>query len=211
MDREFLNCLNSNNLTDLRISSKQIALRIIGILEKFKNEELPNDVLDLLKSKSTCISFLKRSLYFEECNLNELNNAKTVFSQWNLEDFIIASNSLENFNRVISKYKSLEEIPKNKEKWLLNHLKSFQYFDGILTKELQNQIKSKKVLTRPKILKKEVKVDLISLSTINRNNFLRVCLVQFDFNLSKTFPYKLEDKDRIREKIMKSLTIAKEN
>jgi len=211
IDDLFLISLNSETLIDLRKETEEISLKIEQIVVNFKNRDLPKDALDLLKSKEICIKILKNSLKYESVNLEEIQIAKKVFSRWNLDNFIIASNSLENFSRIVSKFNSIEEIPKNKERKLLNLLKNFQYFDGILTQELKHQIKSEGVLTEPKIVKKEVKVDFISLNAKSKKKGLRICLVQFKFDLSKTFPYKLKNNIVVKNKIIKGIKIAKEN
>ena len=129
----------------------------------------------------------------------------------------MAVNSLENFIYGLSNYKSLDEIPRETEKQLLQVLASLFVLDGQLTDEIGGKIRGEKYYTsKPKVtdIEKEPKL-------VNRNiaktekGWVRFCLVQLDFSLKSQYPpdefgYFLQDKDETQNKVFKALNVARE-
>ncbi len=241
IDEKFLNSLQCQNLIELKKKNVKIIKELNKVINEFKNLELPKESRDLLKSKRLCFNALWQSLNFNKVDVNELQETKNIFEKWRLENFVIAGNSLDSFYYIIKNFKSLEEIPQEKEKALINILSPIKLLDGNLTEALSTKIKGKssniepevlkkeikvddnliEVLStkiesktsyiKPKVLKKEIKVKSITLKGIERKNYSRICLVPIDFKTTEVFPYLLRDKKNIKEKILKAIKIAEQN
>ncbi len=211
LDERFLNILKTSHIKDLKDQSEKVSKEIEDIVEFFKNLALPNDAKEFLNSKRICFTILNRIIKLEDVNFYELQEARNTFKKWNLENFIIAVNSIEIFFQKIRKYDSIEEIPEEEQKDLLVSLRNIQILDGILTSELSSKIKGRLSTSKPKFMKREIKVDYISLNSLKCKNFIRICLVPLDFELTKTFPNLIINKEAIKVKIQQALNLAKKN
>lgn len=60
-----------------------------------------------------------------------------------------------------------------------------------------------------KLREREIIIDSITLDFSVKNG-LTICVVQIDYSLSKTFPYSLINKEEVKNKIIKALTVAEE-
>jgi len=211
LDEEFINSLNSRNLTNLKENSLKISKSIEGVVKEFEKREIPNDVAELLISKKICFTALSNALKFEKVDLKALEGEKRIFEKWNLDRFIIAVNSLENFIRGLkkSRYESLEEIPEDVEQHLLQVLHTSYILDGVLTGEISDKIKGEPYPAKPMSIEKRPEIKYIRIPNIGKD-CLRVCLVQLDFLLTEKFPYQLKTKEKVKEKILKALEIAKQ-
>ena len=109
-----------------------------------RSGKLPRDAYDLLLAKRVCFSALSDTLQFRRVDLEALRKAKKVFEKWHLTTFVMAVNSLENFIYGLSNYKSLDEIPEEVEKQLLQVLASLFVLDGKLTQEIGGKIRGRK-------------------------------------------------------------------
>jgi tetratricopeptide (TPR) repeat protein/predicted amidohydrolase len=207
LDTHFIKCLSSHSFVDLKGKSSEICNNIEVVIKEFEKRELPKDTKELLNSKITCFATLSDAIRFKKVNLKKLREAKDVFIKWDIEAFVIAVNALDTFIRLLSKYKSLNEIPKEKEEFLLRVLSPSYILDGNLTHEI---FKGSTFPARPIDKGKEPNIKDISIKNIEKD-FIRVCLVQLDFRLTEKFPYQLEHKEEVRKKILKALEIAHSN
>jgi tetratricopeptide (TPR) repeat protein/predicted amidohydrolase len=209
LDEEFVNSLNSRSLTKLKESSLRISKSIEGVIKEFEKRDIPKEVAELLISKKNCFTALSNALKFEKVDLKAFEGEKRIFEKWNLDTFIIAINSLENFIRGLSRYKSLEEIPEDVEQFLLQVLHASYILDGVLTGEISDKIKGEPYPAKPMSIEKRPNIKYIRIPNIGKD-CLRVCLVQLDFLLTEKFPYQLKTKEKVKEKILKALEIAKQ-
>lgn len=209
LDEEFVNSLNSRSLTKLKESSLRISKSIEGVIKEFEKRDIPKEVAELLISKKNCFSARSNALKFEKVDLKAFEGEKRIFEKWNLDTFIIAVNSLENFIRGLSRYKSLEEIPEDVEQLLLQVLHTAYILDGVLTEEISDKIKGEPYPAKPTSIEKIPEIKYIPIPDIGKD-YLRVCLVQLDFLLTEKFPYQLKTKEKVKEKILKALEIAKQ-
>jgi len=212
LDEEFINSLGSQCLIELRENSLRISKDIEGVIEEFKKRELPKDAMRLLVSKASCFTALSKTLQFEKVDLKELRHAQDVFEEWDLNTFSMAVGSLTVFIQGINRYRGLRDIskiPKEVEDYLLQFLRASYVLDGKLTEEITGKIKGEPYLARPTSVEKEPEIKRIPISDIAKDR-IRVCLVQLDFLLTKKYPYQLEKKGKMREKILKALEVAKE-
>lgn len=204
LDKKFINCLYSQSLTELEQQSSEIAREAKALIDKYKKRKLPEEALELLLSKTICFTVLSDAVAFKKVNPGVLVNAKKVFEQWNLNTFIFAVNSLDTFIRSLNEYKSIDEIPKDREGILLQGLGVVSALDGELTKEISGKIKGE-----PYSIVREEAPEIICIPIPNiGNDSINVCLVQLDFGITKKFPYQLEQKEEVREKIVKALQVA---
>ena len=111
IDNQFLICLNSRSLAEIKEKILEISIEIDSIIRKFEKGEIPEDAICLLSSKATCFTSLLNALEFKEVDLKKLRDAGNVFEEWNLNMLAMAVDSLGIFIGGVSKYKNLEEIP----------------------------------------------------------------------------------------------------
>ncbi len=142
VDDYFLQALDSNTLYQLHLKSKKLSETINKLIMKFNNKKLPKDLIDLLNAKKNCFEFLRKALNFEDLNLKLLEKSKNVFNEWNLNSFIIAVNSLENFYLKIKEFNTLEDITSDTEKRLLLLLKNIHFLNGDLSSVILNMFKT---------------------------------------------------------------------
>ena len=209
LDEQFISSLNSRCLTELKEKSLEISKGIKGVIKEFEEKEIPKDVNELLISKATCFTALSYALKFEKVDLEELGDTKKIFEKWGFDTFITAVNSLDTFIRRLNKYTSLKEITKDREKRLLQALRLLYVLDGELTEEITDKIKGEPFPAKPTLLEKKPAVKYINIAD-TKKDWVRVCLVQLDFSLTRKFPYTLteEVKEKIRDKVFEALEIA---
>jgi predicted amidohydrolase len=136
----------------------------------------------------------------------QLDYAKKIFEKWNLNTFIIAIGSLETFIHVLNKYDSIKEIPPDVEEKLLQILRISSIFDGELTEKI---VKGRPFPAKSISIEKQPEIKENIIPNIVKNRWIRLCLVQLDFQITKKFPYRLKMKNKVRNKILKSLEVAK--
>lgn len=90
-------------------------------------------------------------------------------------------------------------------------LKSACLLDGMLTDAVSNQFKE--ILFEPKLMDSVRRLILkdIPIELSIKNNYIRICLIQLDFTLTKKFPYELKEKSLVKRKIMGALEIAQKD
>ncbi len=133
LDKSFLKCLKSQNIKKLQTNSIKLLEESHDILDDFSSREFPDDVKDLLYSKSICFSSLAYILKFGQVDTEKLNKTKIIFHKWSFNNFERAVNSIENFYHNIKEYNCIEEIPYDKELELLSILRGANYIDGELS------------------------------------------------------------------------------
>jgi len=213
LDKEFLNSLNAGSLVELKEKSCNISKSIEDIYEEFEEKTMPEDAIRLLFSKKVCYTALSKALQFEEVDLNELEETKNIFGKWNLYNLANAVDSLVNFIQRLNKYSEFVEIskiPNDVENGLLRLLNALLALDGMLTKEIKDKIKGEPYPSKLTDIKKPPEIKYITIPDFAKDR-LRVCIVQLDFSLPEKFPFQLENKEVVKEKILKALKVAQEN
>jgi len=213
LDKEFFNSLNAGSLVKLKEKSCNISKSIEDIYEEFGKETMPEDAIRLLFSKKVCYTALSKALQFEEVDLNELEETKDIFGKWNLYNLANAVDSLVDFIQRLNKYSEFVEIskiPNDVENGLLQLLNTLLVLDGVLTKEIKDKIKGEPYPSKLTDIKKPPEIKYITIPDFAKDR-LRVCIVQLDFSLTKKFPFQLENKEVVKEKILKALEVAQEN
>ncbi len=211
LDDSFINSLKSTNLFDLRKQSEVISDGMKFLETNFKDLIIPDETKELLIAKTICFGLLKQILIFKPLDIKDFQYVKGIFNKWNLDPFNIALDSIELFFQKIKKYNSIEEISEEDENELLKSLTNIQIFDGNLTLEIADKVQGDFSTTRPKIIRKEVLIDFVTLSGLKKKEFIRICLVPLEFELTETFPYKLKHKEIVYNKIKTALDLAKKN
>jgi len=207
LDKQFLISLESQTLVELKEKSLNISKDIQAVIKKFKRKNLPDDAVCLLISKEICFTAMSNALKFEVMDLKKLRDTEEIFEEWGLRTLAMSVGSLVIFIRGVSTYKSLEEIPKEVEDYLLQLLKAAYVLDGTLTKEIT---KGKPFAAKPTAKEKKLEIKYVSIED-TKKDLVKVCLVQLDFSVTTNFPYKLvdEEKDKVRGKVFEALEIAK--
>jgi len=179
--------------------------------------------VDLLNSKEICFTAISNALKFEEMDVKELRkklrNIANFFEDWKLNKLAEGVDCVVRFinemNVIKNKYKSLEEITTEEEKYLLSLLQPAYILDGELTEKIT---KGKHFPAKP-IEKKEIRPKIIYkyiADTDEEEEWIRFCLVQLDFSWEYLSPPKeygiiLKEEDKIKSKVFQALEIAKEN
>jgi tetratricopeptide (TPR) repeat protein len=210
LDQKFLSSLDSQSLPELEERSLKISKDVQDIVKDFKKKEIPKEAIKLLISKAVCFTSLSKVLQLERIDLKELRQSIEVFEEWGLTKLAISVESLIVFIRGISKYttiKDIKKIPEDIENYLLQLLKASYVLDGILTQEITGRIKGELYAAKPVGREKAPEIKYIPLPDIKKD-CLRICLVQLDILLTEKFPYKLIEKGKIEEKILKALEVA---
>lgn len=210
LDERFLDSLNSNTLTDLKNKIDFILKDIENFYEIFQNRIVSEDVNELLVNKQQCLIILSKALDFDFIDRSQLLNAKSIFEKWGLIDYIVAINSLDSFIMYLQNYKSIKDIPPSMEQRLLIILKNLHILDGKLTQEIRGDFKAELYGQKMTNIGKAISLSEIPIPLEITNEYIRVCLIQLDINLSKRFPYELLDADVIKNKIISALNIAKQ-
>lgn len=149
IDDEFLICLSSQSLIDLRDSSQRISKELDVVIEDFSKKELPVEVQDLLFSKQVVYKTLSDALNFEYGDLSELEKAKKIFEKWDLKSLIIEINSIDTFVRKLKEHEDLESISHEDEIRLLFVLKTIHILEEKLTAEIPDKFTAK--FNRPEL------------------------------------------------------------
>ncbi|MGA9049225.1 MAG: tetratricopeptide repeat protein [Dehalococcoidia bacterium] len=218
LDEQFTKCINSRSLTELKEKTLKVSEELQSIIDTFRKMRVPKDVKELLLSKDICLTALSSAVNFEEVDFEKLGNAKTVFDKWGLDTFVIAASSIDTFSRLLKKYKSLTEIPTDKEEYLLRGVLGASYIlDGELTKEITSKITGEPFLMRAKgkEIGREPKIIYKYIGTTEKK-WISLCLVQLNFSLDyrkprEQFGYFLMEKEKVKNKVFKALEIAKQN
>ncbi len=211
LDQQFLDCLNSESLTELKERSLEISQGSRDLNNEYKKRKLPKEVKELLIGKTVCFTVLSDVMSFKKkIDFNMLNYARKVFEKWDLEPFVFAVNSLDTFVRRLDKYGNIDEVPEQLEAPLLQVLSAAHLLDGVLTKEITTKIKGKPFTAKPTATDKKPHIQYVSI-TDTEKNWVRACLVQLDLPLTQGFPYALREKEKykVREKVFEVLEIAK--
>ena len=208
IDNALLECLKSGSLYELRNKITDVLNSYKDLLEGF-DESLPENVIELLSSKEICISSLFASVNFNEVDFQSLNEARKVFFNINNEEYLIVLNSIENFCIRMNNYHNIGEIPRDIESGLLITLRSLDALGGKLTVDIFRKFELKHYESEKAYVEKSPEVNYVTIPEVFSNkNFLRLCLVQLDYTLTKKFPYELDDKNATKIKIFKALEIA---
>ena len=206
LDEKFESCcLRSQSLSELKNKSLEVSKGIKSVIEDFGKMKLPEDSIQLLKSKEICFTALSKSLNFEKVDLEILRETEKVFENWGLNTLATAVSFLAAFIHALGRYNNLNEISKEAEEQLLKALGTSYVLDGKLTEEI---FKSEPYVTKPAGIEKEIEIKYVCIADIEKE-LVRVCLAQLDFSLTNTFPYKLIEKEKVRKKIFEALEIAK--
>ena len=217
LDEQFKSFLYSSSLKKLKDKSLKVSEEMKSVIKKFGKSKLPEDVILLLKSKEICFTTLSNSLEFKKVNLSKLRDTEGVFEDWNLDTFATAVNFLTAFIYGLKRYKSFEEINRKVESQLLQVLRTSNVLDGELTKEIAGKFKGEPYVAKPISIKVEKDPKIIyKYIADTKREWARFCLVQLDFSIEyqcppKEFGYVLNKKDKIKNKVFKSLEIAKKN
>jgi len=217
LDRQFTDCLNSQNLTELREKTSEVSIRVEDLAKEFEKRELPRDAYELLVSKEICFTALSNAMRFEKVDLDELEEAKSVFKKWGFETFIIAANSIDTFVRFLDRYDTLEGIPKKHEEFLLRLLSPSYILNGKLTEEISGRIRGEPYAVEPTRIGVEKEPRIVFRDIANtEKDWVRFCLVQLNFTPipkrpPEEFGYVLNERDEIKNKVFKALKIAREN
>jgi len=194
-DEEFKRCLLvCRNLTELKERISKISERIQCIVQEFTQRDPPKDIISLLNSLAICFTALLNALNFKEVDLKKLSETKNTFEKWKLDFFVMRILAIENFARGLKMlrkehgYRSLEEIPKETENSLFQILKS-SYLDNLDNSPVIVPIRTTDTEKAEK-------------------DWVRVCLVLLDFSLTKEFPWRLEEEEKVRKKVYDALEIA---
>ena len=211
-DKIFLASLESESLTELRKSIEFNFKEFSDVVDEYSEKKMPSNVKSLLSSKLICWNALLNALNFNEVNLKDLSETKSIFEKWNLYEYIIVVNSLDSFVRILGKYDGFENIPKDKELLLLSLLNKFNVLDGKFTRTIVSGIGLEPYAAKfvgidpesPRMIEIPIKMELTGES-------IRVCLAQLEFGITQRFPYELIDKEKTKSKIMKLIRTAKDN
>lgn len=133
IDEKFINSLKCKTLLEVKKEIKGLFFLINEIVNEFNNKQLPDIIEQLLECKLNCILTLSDIFKFKEINFESLHHAKLIFKKWNLDNFIIALNSLESFYYSMKNFSTIEEIPTNIQARLLLILKNIHFIDGDLS------------------------------------------------------------------------------
>jgi len=213
LDQRFMRCLASRSLREVKEKAMGICKSIQRIIKESKKVRMPLDVKDLLDSKRICFTALSAALHFRNVNLKELNRAKRVFEKWKLDEFAASTDFLKSFVKRLRKYASLQDIPKTTQQVLLRVLAGSLYvLNGDLTAEITRKIKGKAFPLKAIERRIESEVEIQSFEVADpEKEWVKVCLVQLDFALTESFPYRLKEaqKGRIKKKVFTALEIAK--
>ena len=206
LDKKFESCcLRGKSLIELKNKSLEVSKGIKSVIEDFGKMDLPKDSIQLLKSKEICFTALSKSLNFEKVNLEILRETEQVFENWKLNTLATAVSFLSAFIRALERYNNLEKISQDAEEHLLQSLRTSYVLNGKLTEEI---FKGEPYVTKPAGIEKEIEIKYVCIADIEKE-WVRVCLAQLDFSLTNTFPYKLVEKEKVRQKIFEALEIAK--
>ena len=208
IDKAILGCLKSGSLYELRNKITDILNSYKDLLEDF-DESLPENVMELLSSKEICINALFASVNFNKVDFQSLNVARDIFFNTNDMDYLIVLNSIENFCIKMNNYHNIEEIPKDIESGLLITLRSIDALGGKLTIDIFRKFYPEHYEPEKAYVEKYPEVNYVTIPEgFSNKNFLRLCLVQLDYALTKKFPYELDNKNETKIKIFKALEIA---
>jgi tetratricopeptide (TPR) repeat protein len=146
--KDFLLSLDSENLKELQMRVTDVYTKFLPVYQKITGMPFPD--IDLLKAQFTCIETLAKCLNFEDVDRAPIHTAIDIFSRYRFLEPSQAATALINFVNEFSKcrkeYRSLEEIPVDKQKVLLRMVKPFSALDSITTRKI-DQLTSDKYAT----------------------------------------------------------------
>lgn len=203
IDILFLECLNSDNLKSLSEEITQISNMLKPIINVFKTKELPEEVIELTISKKICIECLEEMLNFKKIDIENLYYAKVVFTRWDLIDYKIVVNSIENFYYIIKNYESFKQITIGVERALLGILKNLHFLDGELSIEILKKLKTFKTSDSLPIAGNLGITDSL---TLDKEYYLQVCHeIQKKIPKYRTKSYEISDYIEFISQFPKSL------
>jgi len=209
IESEFLEALSQKALESIRDRFNRLAPSIDGYVpEVEKWGKMP--VKELILAKLQCIITLRMALDFQEDDLYEtLTQAESIFRRHSFAEALRIVNKLKNFVLDLKEYPSLEAIPENKKWHLLLDLDPFKFLDGRMTEGAIIRFPGEPY---PELTKRspEVKVSPVNLYFEDPQTPVVVCVAQIDYELTDEFPFVALDSDNLYAKIIKVLSIAKE-
>jgi tetratricopeptide (TPR) repeat protein len=147
ISKEYLQSLNSQTLAVMRDTMNRIHERFLPSYEEIKKISFPD--IDLLRAQFICIDTLKKCLNFEDVHTADLHEASHIFGTYNFREPFQATTALENvaneFKILKKLYKTVEEIPQEKQEELLKMMKPFSVYDSIITKRMDEMTREKSI------------------------------------------------------------------
>jgi tetratricopeptide (TPR) repeat protein len=146
--KDFLLSLDSETLKELKIRVNTVYTSFLPVYQGILEISFPD--IDLLKAQFICIETLTKCLAFDDIDHTPIYTAIDIFSRYRFSEPLQAATALINFvnefNKYRKEYRSLEDIPEDKQKELLKMVKPFSAFDSITTRKI-DQLTSEKYAT----------------------------------------------------------------
>ena len=160
--KDFLLSLDSENLKELKIRVNKVYISFLPVYQRISRISFPD--IDLLKAQFTCIKALTKCLNLEDIDYAPIYTAVDIFSHYRFSELLQAATALVNFVDEFKKwrkeYRTLEEIPEDKQKELLRMVKPFSALDSITTRKIDQLISEKYAIPSTEDIRKVVREEL---------------------------------------------------
>jgi len=213
VDEDFMASLKTPSLAELAHRAASCVTAINGVGRAFRRKRIPGDAGSLLRSKQACFGALLDAVSFRKLKAKALGKAKAVFKEQGLVEFVFALEDIRALGHKLEMYRPgpVERIPEKEQRALLMSLRGVQMLDGDLSREMMATFNGEPRPAEPSALKERVEIKSVYIAD-RQANWVRVCVVQLDFEVTRTFPYVLTDKCKrgLKKKVLDSLQTAAE-
>ena len=162
LDEKFLELIQSEKWLELRNYNRLFYQQFELILGKYDLKDLPIRFVELLNAKKDLLKLVDNIFNKVMIPDSIFNENGEVFRKYELKDYILVINNLENLDINIKTYGSLEAFLRRKKELLIMQLHDLAKIDGFLTEIAFSKLnfpisKKKRLLTASSIDKQSLK------------------------------------------------------
>jgi tetratricopeptide (TPR) repeat protein len=134
IDRDYLNCIRSGSLAELRKGVLFLSRRIVASIRTIR--KAASAEMEILNAKAVCVQILKNILFFEPIEPRQLEEAKKIFYRHHFLHAYEGANAIDTFRLYLNTFcpsGHLDEIQKDQEEELFRKLNPATSLDGMVT------------------------------------------------------------------------------
>ncbi len=211
IDEKIQELKNYNQIIPLTKKISEIYYEFASFFNKVNQNNLPTNTRSLLNAKFHLFEYLFKILFFYEVKTENLKEIQELFgSNTNFINFFFAVQNLNDLIQILKSYNDLEEISSEIQEKIVIAIQSFESLDGELTEVITGSIKRKQIIIKPSPATKQYEINEVKIKNF-KNDTIKISIVQIDYEVSPTLPFILQNRENIRDKIIKALEIAEKN
>ena len=211
IDEKVLELKNINQILPLTKKVSEIYYEFIIFFNKVNLNNLPINTRSLLKVKFHSFEYLFKALFFNEIKTENLKEIQELFgSNTKFINFFFVVQNLNDLIQILKSYNNLEEISSENQEKIITAIQSFESLGEELTEVITGSIKRQQIIIKPSPATKKYNINEVKIKNF-KNKTIKISIVQIDYEISPIFPFILQNRETVRDKIIKALEIAEKN